>query len=307
METMFVKLWPESEDGSLRLSSKAFSHKGLKHGHTGYKRAQSHAAGLGTYPLKVRQVAGLAVKSAAETADNDASNTAGKHATANQHSPRSASTHPADAVCRLAVATAAAGHPGAPPGPTTAQEASSVDHAHILVKPARPSNPTGIDPSPTAWAGSLLAGAETTAVAPASVSPFNAADASNMPRSPARELGNKMSMPEAAAHSTHSSAPNLGNISLDFQTVSSTETAPEAYSLEAAISSRRWLNPLVGLELLQSMGLAGSGSQPVAWLASQAAHIVLLAPRALYCCPRGRWIVRCLFELLFLLEYQVRF
>jgi hypothetical protein len=63
-----------------------------------------------------------------------------------------------------------------------------------------------------------------------------------------------------------------------------------------------WLNPSVGLELMQNMGLAGSGSQPFAWAASVLLHAALLAPRALYNSPRGRWLMRCLFEAM----YQVR-
>lgn len=73
----------------------------------------------------------------------------------------------------------------------------------------------------------------------------------------------------------------------------------------AAISSIRWLEPSVGLELLHNMGLAGEGKQPLAWIASQAMHAALLAPRALHNSARGRWMQRCLFELLFLLWYQV--
>jgi hypothetical protein len=66
-----------------------------------------------------------------------------------------------------------------------------------------------------------------------------------------------------------------------------------------------WLNSGVGLELMQNMGIAGSGSQPFAWAASVLLHAALLAPRALYSSPRGRWLMRCLFEALFVAMYQV--
>jgi hypothetical protein len=66
------------------------------------------------------------------------------------------------------------------------------------------------------------------------------------------------------------------------------------------------LCPSGGLELMQNMGLAGSGSQPFAWAASVLLHAALLAPRALYNSPRGRWLMRCLFEAMFLTLYQVR-
>ncbi|WIA08146.1 hypothetical protein OEZ85_007602 [Tetradesmus obliquus] len=65
-----------------------------------------------------------------------------------------------------------------------------------------------------------------------------------------------------------------------------------------------WLNPGVGLELMQNMGIAGSGRQPFARAASSLLHAALLAPRALHNSPRGRWLVRCLFEAIFLVMYQ---
>jgi hypothetical protein len=68
-----------------------------------------------------------------------------------------------------------------------------------------------------------------------------------------------------------------------------------------------WLNPGVGLELMQNMGIAGSGSQPFARTASALLHAALLAPRALHNFPRGRWLVRCLFEAIFVAMYQVNY
>lgn len=68
-----------------------------------------------------------------------------------------------------------------------------------------------------------------------------------------------------------------------------------------------WLNPGVGLELMQNMGIAGSGRQPFARAASSLLHAALLAPRALHNSPRGRWLVRCLFEAIFLVMYQVSY
>lgn len=81
--------------------------------------------------------------------------------------------------------------------------------------------------------------------------------------------------------------------------------APFSSSAGKGLANDSWLDPGVGVELLQNMGLAGAGSLPFAWAASVLLHTVLLTPRALYNSPRGRWIMRCLWECGFLVLYQV--
>jgi hypothetical protein len=87
---------------------------------------------------------------------------------------------------------------------------------------------------------------------------------------------------------------------------STAASAMASFSMKRQQHDDPWLNPSVGLELMQNMGLAGSGSQPFAWASSVLLHAALLAPRALYNSPRGRWVMRCLFEAMFLTLYQVR-
>lgn len=89
------------------------------------------------------------------------------------------------------------------------------------------------------------------------------------------------------------------------QDSSPSEAMAAAADRSAALSSSRWLRPSVGLELLQNMGLAGSGRQPLALVASHMTHAALVAPRALHASARGRWLKRCIFELLFIVWYQV--
>jgi hypothetical protein len=62
----------------------------------------------------------------------------------------------------------------------------------------------------------------------------------------------------------------------------------------------------VGYDLLQNLGLAGGFGARLMLLGAMLLHGVLLVPRALHDSSWGRWVKRMVFEVLFLVVFQVR-
>uniref|UniRef100_A0A383VJ41 Uncharacterized protein n=1 Tax=Tetradesmus obliquus TaxID=3088 RepID=A0A383VJ41_TETOB len=109
------------------------------------------------------------------------------------------------------------------------------------------------------------------------------------------------SLYDSTAATCRQSAPVAGYSSSQSSSASATLSS---LSFKKPKHDDPWLNPGVGLELMQNMGIAGSGRQPFARAASSLLHAALLAPRALHNSPRGCWLVRCLFEAIYLVMYQ---
>jgi hypothetical protein len=65
------------------------------------------------------------------------------------------------------------------------------------------------------------------------------------------------------------------------------------------------MDPHVGYDLLQNLGLAGGLGARLALVGAILLHGVLLAPRALHDSSWGRWVKRMVFEVLFLVVFQV--
>jgi hypothetical protein len=73
----------------------------------------------------------------------------------------------------------------------------------------------------------------------------------------------------------------------------------------AAAADSRWVDPHVGYDLLQILGLAGGTGSTLLRVGAMLLHGVLLAPRALHDSSWGRWVKRMLFEVFFLVVFQV--
>jgi hypothetical protein len=66
------------------------------------------------------------------------------------------------------------------------------------------------------------------------------------------------------------------------------------------------MDPHVGYDLLQNLGLAGGMGSRLARVGATLLHGVLLAPRALHDSSWGRFVKRMLFDVFFLVVFQVR-
>lgn len=67
------------------------------------------------------------------------------------------------------------------------------------------------------------------------------------------------------------------------------------------------MDPHVGYDLLQNLGLAGGLGSQLVLVGAFLLHGVLVAPRALHDSSWGRWVKRMVFEIFFIVVYQVCF
>ncbi|WIA32447.1 hypothetical protein OEZ86_003269 [Tetradesmus obliquus] len=87
-------------------------------------------------------------------------------------------------------------------------------------------------------------------------------------------------------------------------TVKSSAAAGDHTSAAAAAVGSSWMDPNVGFNVLQNLGLAGGLGSQLVLVGAFLLHGVLVAPRALHDSSWGRWVKRMVFEVLLLVIYQ---
>lgn len=99
-------------------------------------------------------------------------------------------------------------------------------------------------------------------------------------------------------HASHTPAAGSGS-------AAARRAAAAGSSPAIAAAGSSWMDPHVGYDLLQNLGLAGGLGSQLVLVGAFLLHGVLVAPRALHDSSWGRWVKRMVFEIFFIVVYQM--